>query len=120
MIDMDLIKLEAKKELARREFFYFCNVMSPNFYKTERNFLEELCGEMQDFYYSDDDVLIVNVPPRHGKSFTASHFAQWVFGINPSEKIMTGSYNETLSTVFSKQVRNRSEERRVGKECRMR
>jgi len=33
-----------------------------------------------------------------------------LFGINPSEKIMTGSYNETLSTVFSKQVRNSIQE----------
>lgn len=32
--------------------------------------------------------------------------AQWVFGQNPKEKVMTGSYNETLSTTFSKAVRN--------------
>ncbi|MEK5415872.1 phage terminase large subunit [Paenibacillus sp. FSL L8-0708] len=61
---------------------------------------------MQDFYESDDDILIVNEPPRHGKSRTASMLAQWVFGQNPKEKVMTGSYNETLSTTFSKAVRN--------------
>ncbi|WP_245585903.1 phage terminase large subunit [Paenibacillus pinihumi] len=61
---------------------------------------------MQDFYESDDDILIVNEPPRHGKSRTASMFAQWVFGQDQSAKIMTGSYNETLSTTFSKAVRN--------------
>lgn len=33
MIDMELIKLEARKELARREFFYFCNLLAPDFYK---------------------------------------------------------------------------------------
>ncbi|MEK3887463.1 phage terminase large subunit [Bacillus sp. FSL K6-3431] len=70
----------------------------------------ELCQGLQDFYFSDDDVLVLNVPPRHGKSFTAGHLAQWIFGINPNEKIMTGSYNETLSTVFSKQVRNSIQE----------
>ena len=92
---------------ARDEFFNFCALLSPKFYKYEREYLRKLCEIMQDFYQSkDDDVLIVNMPPRHGKSFTASHFAQWVFGINPAEKIMTGSYNETLSTNFSKQVRN--------------
>lgn len=61
---------------------------------------------MQDFYESDDDILIVNEPPRHGKSRSASMFAQWVFGQDQSAKIMTGSYNETLSTTFSKAVRN--------------
>lgn len=110
MIDMNLIKLEAKKELARREFFYFCNLMAPDFYKNDREYLKELCNEMQDFYYSDDDVLIINMPPRHGKSRTAGQFAQWVFGQNKNEKIMTGSYNEILSTVFSKNVRNAIQE----------
>lgn len=33
-------------------------------------------------------------------------FAKWVFGQNQNEKIMTGSYNEMLSTTFSKAVRN--------------
>jgi len=62
-VDLNLIKLEAKKELARREFFYFCNLMAPNFYKEDREYLKKLCNEMQDFYYSNDDVLVVNLPP---------------------------------------------------------
>lgn len=33
-------------------------------------------------------------------------FAQWVYGKNQQEKVMTGSYNETLSTTFSKAVRD--------------
>lgn len=64
MIDKQLIKLEAKKELARRDFFYFCNLMAGDFYKENRSYLKYLCNEMQDFYYSNDNVLIVNVPPR--------------------------------------------------------
>jgi len=105
-IDMELIKKYAKIELARREFFYFCNIMAPDFYKTNREYLKKLCGELQDFYYSSDDVLIINMPPRHGKSRTAGLFTQWVFGKNQKEKVITGSYNETLSTVFSKNVRD--------------
>jgi len=38
---------------------------------------------------------------RHGKSRTAGLFAQWVLGKDKNQKIMTGSYNETLSTNFS-------------------
>lgn len=109
----EYIKLQAKLELARREFFYFCNILSPKFYKRDRAFLVDLCQGLQDFYFSSDDVLVLNVPPRHGKSFTASHLAQWIFGVNPEEKIMTGSYNETLSTVFSKQVRNSIQEEKA-------
>lgn len=105
-MDREKIKLEAKKELARREFFYFCNAMAPDFYQEDRDYLVELCNEMQDFYYSNDDILLINMPPRHGKSRTASLFTEWVFGKNINEKVMTGSYNETLSTTFSKSVRN--------------
>lgn len=97
-------------ELAKREFFYFCHLKAPDFYKLDRLYLVELGNELQDFYESDDDVLIVNLPPRHGKSRTAGLLVQWVFGKNQREKVMTGSYNETLSTVFSKDVRNSIQE----------
>ncbi|MEK4425881.1 phage terminase large subunit [Solibacillus sp. FSL K6-1523] len=100
-----LLQLEALDE-AKTNFFKFCNVLAPSFYKESRAFLIYMCDEMQDFYESDDEVMIVNVPPRHGKSRTASMFAKFVFGQNQSEKIMTGSYNEMLSTTFSKAVRN--------------
>ena len=105
-MNKETILMEVKKELARREFFYFCNIMAPDFYKEDRTYLVNLCNEMQEFYYSDDDILLINMPPRHGKSRTASLFTEWVFGKNINEKVMTGSYNETLSTTFSKSVRN--------------
>ena len=104
--DIKLIKLGAKCELARRNFFYYCNLKAPDFYKENRKYLVDLCNDFQEFYESDDDILIINEPPRHGKSRTASLFVEWVLGNNQNEKIMTGSYNETLSTTFSKNVRN--------------
>lgn len=51
----------------------------------------------------------------HGKSRTASLFVEWVLGNNQNEKIMTGSYNETLSTTFSKNVRNSIMEEKADK-----
>lgn len=96
----------AKKELARREFFFYCHLLSPDFYKENRKYLVEICNDLQEFYESNDDVLVINIPPRHGKSRTAGLFVEWILGKNPKEKIMTGSYNETLSTTFSKNVRN--------------
>lgn len=105
-MDRELIKLGAKIELARREFFFYCNLKAPDFYKTDRQYLVDLCNEFQDFMQSDDEVMIVNEPPRHGKSRTAGLLVEWVLGNDQSQKIMTGSYNETLSTMFSKNVRN--------------
>lgn len=115
MMDKKLIKLGAKCELARREFFFYCNLMAPDFYKKNRKYLVELCKEFQEFYEGEDEVLIINEPPRHGKSRTASLFVEWVLGKNQNEKIMTGSYNETLSTMFSKNVRNAIQEEKADK-----
>lgn len=102
-----LIRLGASLELARREFFFYCHLKAPDFYKPERKYLVELCQDLQEFYCDPAaDVLVINEPPRHGKSRTAGLFVEWVLGKNTKEKIMTGSYNETLSTMFSKSVRN--------------
>ncbi len=106
MVDKENIIRGAKIELARREFFFYCNLKAPDFYKEDRGYLVELCNGFQDFIESDDEVLIVNEPPRHGKSRTAGLLVEWVLGKDQSQKIMTGSYNETLSTMFSKNVRN--------------
>lgn len=100
-----LLKLE-EIDHARSDFFSFCNIKAPDFYKPSFDYLKELCSEFQDFYSSDDEIMIVNLPPRHGKSRTASLFIEWALGQNKKEKIMTGSYNESLSTTFSKAVRN--------------
>ena len=100
------IALEAKLALARKDFFYYCHLKAPDFYNTNRPYIVKLCDELQEFYESDDMAIIISMPPRHGKSRTATLFEQWIFGKNNLAKIITGSYNETVSTTFSKAVRN--------------
>lgn len=100
-------------ELARREFWYYCRVMAPDFYKPEREYQKALCEAFQTFMEGDDRILVINVPPRFGKSRTAQMFTQWSLGKNKTLKVMTGSYNETLSTVFSKNVRNAIDEKKA-------
>ena len=98
---------QARLELARRDFFYFCNLMAGDFYKKDRQYLVDLCKELQQFYEDKQaKVLIMNMPPRHGKSRSAQMLVKWILGTHPREKIITGSYNTTLSTTFAKNVRN--------------
>lgn len=104
------LRQQAALELARREFFFYCQLRAPDFYKSDRKYLKDLCDALQAFYEGADEVLVINEPPRHGKSRTAGLFVEWIFGQDVHEKIMTGSYNETLSTVFSKNVRNSIQE----------
>lgn len=106
MIPIDEIIYQAKLELARRDFWEFCKLKAPDFYKENRPYLKDMCNQLQSFYEGKEKVLVINLPPRHGKSRTATLFVEWVFGTNPLLKVMTGSYNETLSTTFAKQVRD--------------
>lgn len=111
---MDKIAIGAKIELSKRFFFDYCNLIMPKFYKRDRKYLLEVCNEFQSFLNDDEhDVLVLNMPPRHGKSLTLGKFVEWVLGNDHTKKIMTGSYNETLSTVFAKNVRDTIQENKA-------
>ena len=105
----DLI-LALKCEQARRSFWCYCKLKAPDFYKESRTYLKQFCNNLQDFFYGDKKVLVINMPPRHGKSRTLTLFVQWILGKYSTHKVMTGSYNETLSTTFAKQVRDSIQE----------
>lgn len=102
----DYVKEQAQYELSRRKFWYYAKTKAPDFYKEERAYLKDMCNKLQEFIEGDKKILVINLPPRHGKSRTATLFVQWLLGKNKKYKIMTGSYNETLSTTFAKQVRD--------------
>lgn len=108
----------ARIELARRSFWHYARLRAPDFYRDSRKYLKDICDTIQAFLASQDDVLIVNGPPRHGKSRTAQLAVEWVLGKNNQTKVMTGSYNEGLAVSFSKGVRDaiqevKAEEERV-------
>ena len=107
-MNKNLLKQYAKMELARREFWEYCKFTSPDFYKEERLFLKDMAKKLQWFIEeAEEQIAVINLPPRHGKSRTATKFVQWLFGkYGIAIKVMTGSYNETLSGTFAKQVRD--------------
>lgn len=105
ILTKDLI-YQARLALARKDFWEYCKLIAPDFYSDDRAYLKDMCYQLQSFYESNEKVLVINLPPRHGKSRTATLFVEWLFGENPLLKVMTGSYNETLSTTFAKQVRD--------------
>ena len=47
--------------------------------------------------------LIINIPPRHGKSISASvAFVAWLLGHNPSERVVAISYGADLALKFAR------------------
>ena len=114
-MDREILKYYAKLEIAKRSFWEYCKFTSPDFYAEERHFLKDLAERLQWFVEeATEQIMVVNMPPRHGKSRTATEFVKWLFGVYGSAiKVMTGSYNETLSGTFAKQVRDGIAERRT-------
>ena len=105
---------EQRADLQRRcmrrkayfSFWTYATTMASDFYTEDKAYLRDLCDQLQQFWSSDERVMVVNMPPRHGKSRTASLFVEWILGRDPSQKIITVSYNEELSTTFARTVRN--------------
>ena len=55
MMNKEKIIQAAKKELARREFFYFCHLMAGDFYRKDRAYLVELCNELQSSTWQEQN-----------------------------------------------------------------
>lgn len=106
------LKRQAQFELSRRNFYYYCKTKYPEFYREDRVYLKILCNTLQLFYERKPikgkvyNKMMVNLPPRHGKTFTIKNFCEWVFGKNSKEMIFDISYNEKLSTKFARSVRD--------------
>lgn len=101
--------------LAHNSLWDFCRVLYPSFYAENRQFLRDMCDKIEDFAVnSSKRFLIINAPPRHGKSITAQCLTAWLLGKNPAYRIMTASYNERLASTFSRNVRNMIQTESVG------
>lgn len=101
--------------LAKQSLWDFSNIIYPKFYLPDRAYLKDICDKIEDYaLHSDKHFLIINAPPRHGKSITAQTSTAWLMGQDPSIRIMTASYNERLAGVFSRNVRNMIQTEKVG------
>lgn len=52
------------------------------------------------------DALIINMPPRHGKSESVKAYIEWYMGQHPDHSVMYGSYSARLAYRQSRAVRN--------------
>ena len=103
---LDDLRRRCEYRKAWFSFWTYCRIMAPDFYTEDRAYLKNVCDTLQGFYQSDERILVMCMPPRHGKSRTATLFTQWVFGHDPGAHVITASYNEELSSTFAKTVRN--------------
>ena len=114
---------------ARGSFWHYCKVRAPEFYKDGRWHLKLLCDVLQLMYerklcYEELEArgylkhfpdikrgilylrLMLNMPPRHGKSRTLILFVDWVLGKDATNRILAASYNDSTATDFSRYARD--------------
>jgi len=115
--ELELIKLyeEEERERARKSLYYFCQMIVPSFFIPGRTHLKEWCDALQEFLEDPEAFgLIINCPPRHGKTLTVEMATAWYLGHNPDLGIMAASYNELLAGRFSKTLRGVISTRKAG------
>ena len=122
------VQVFAHCELARRSFWEYCQLRYPTFYKDDRKYLKEFCDTLQSFYENDlinpntgkpYTKLLLNAPPRHGKTLTLTSFVEWVLGREENERFICGSYNESLSVRFGKKIRDSIQEEKYSNNAEM-
>jgi len=102
----------ARRELARRNFLRFCQYVDPRF-ETPAH-VELVAGKLQEvgkFIESGgkDGIsrLMIELPPRHGKSELASRkFPAWLMGKRPDVRVILASYGADLASKHSRAVRD--------------
>lgn len=95
---------EAKKELARRDFWQFCLWYDYEFF-SKRPFLERVAIAFMKIHRGEIKRLSVSMPPRAGKSYITSLFCAWTLGKFPEDSVMRNTCTARLYEKFSYDVR---------------
>lgn len=91
-------------ELCRREFWEFCLHIDRDFF-TRRPFLRLVADGFQRIADGKTLRLAVSMPPRAGKSRTATLFCAWLLGNRPSGSVMRNTVTARLYNKFSYDTR---------------
>jgi hypothetical protein len=92
-------------EAAHDGFLPFVKHLWPKFIEGEHHRI--MAEKFEAIERGDKRFVIINVPPRHGKSELASkYFPAWFMGRNPDKKIIMSSHTAGLAVDFGRAVKN--------------
>lgn len=96
------IALQAKRELAKRSFKYYLEYIHRGRY-SHMPHTELICNELQPIIDGEERYIIVEMPPRHGKSMTISEsFPSYFIGKNPYKRVIASAYSDNLARKFGR------------------
>lgn len=92
----------AEQELARRNLADYASLTSRGAWRPV-GFHHVLCDRLERVEAGTIDRLIVNMPPRHGKSMLISEtFPSWYLGRNPDKRVICTAYDQALAERFGR------------------
>ena len=87
------------------DFRAFCILQNQDFEIAEHHKI--IAKKLMQIESGEIKRLIINMPPRHGKSFMCSqYFPAWYLGKNPDKYIISASYGQQLANDFGRAVKN--------------
>ncbi|NVZ08010.1 phage terminase large subunit [Allochromatium humboldtianum] len=106
---IDLVRRElVARELASRKLMAFVVRMQSDYQPgwVHKDIAERLERFLEDVVNKRSPRLMIQMPPRLGKSTLASHmFPAWALGRRPEFEVITCSYSASLAMEFSRKVR---------------
>ena len=105
---------ELFKRRCRNNYHDYVRFANPGFCLT--HFHRYLCDEIQEFLEMPPtgnamDILLLSVPPQHGKSYTVTEtLPSWFLGKHPQDGVIICSYDGTIAEGFSRRNRDKFNE----------
>lgn len=102
---------ELLRRKARKDYGTYVELANPGFYMT--HFHRYLCDQIQAFLEAPCtngfmDILLLSVPPQHGKSYTVTEtLPSWFLGRDPTAGIIIAGYESTFAEAFSRRNRDK-------------
>lgn len=98
-------KAPSIEDIAFARFLPFCAYSFPGFQDAPHH--RAIARALERVERGETTRLMVNMPPRHGKSLQVSQlFPAWYLGRNPDRSVIASSYSQDLADDFGRRVRN--------------
>ena len=102
----EYVKQQAKMELSRRIYADYVEYVHEGRWIKGKT-VSYLCNEVQKFIETDTgnafDILVISMPPQHGKSMTITEtLPSWFLGKYPQKRVIEASYSEDFAQLFGR------------------
>lgn len=107
------LESELLRRKCRKDYGEYVKFANPDFYMTK--FHKYLTSEIQLFLETPTDkamdILLLSVPPRHGKTFTVTEtLPSWYLGKHPNASVIIAGYESSFAEMFSRRNRDKFNE----------